>query len=109
MPSRVSAANVAPTNSACAGVGSVVDAEGSVPGWKRIAISAAEPSVSPTRIAANTFVLADTRRIRINNAIGQSRYHCSSIASDHVWARGDGAWNAWKYDEPSKMNRQLDT
>ena len=69
----------------------------------------ADASASPTIAAVIVFRFPrNTRSMRIT-ASGHTKYHCSSIASDHVCVSGDGDWNAWKYDAPVAMNFQFET
>ena len=59
-------------------------------------MSNADAAASPSVIAATTFVLRRATLTMPKNSSGQMTYHCSSIASDHMCRRGDGAPNCAK-------------
>jgi hypothetical protein len=66
--------------------------EGSVPGWKRWAIHAADATAPPA--SSQVSQRGTCRRTsRSDRTTGKRRYHCSSMASDQVWVRGDGCRN----------------
>jgi hypothetical protein len=71
-------------------------------------------TASAADAAANASVRANNppRRVvplrrRSTSAIGQSKYHCSSIASDQQCCNGDGSPNVAKYERCVNINRQF--
>jgi hypothetical protein len=67
--------------------------------WKNTAMSTADPIASA---AVNPMI--PHRRPRVSrtmstNASGHTRYHCSSMPSDHVCRSGDGVASLAKYDD----------
>ena len=92
------------------GVGAVVRA-----GSRRRPGGRARPSAARSRRRAPGSPTVTARRFRRviamipNSSSGHTRYHCSSIASDHMWRSGDGEPNWVKYDAPDSTKRQFCT